>query len=132
MPGRILLDTNVIIGLIGGETAAVSLVAAANAVFVPSVAIGELYYGAYKSARVEENVERVDEFARARSILRCDTDTARIYGTIKSKLHAKGRPIPDNDIWIAAIAIQYSIVLATTDRHFDDVEGLRVASPGTT
>ena len=57
-------------------------------------------------------------------MLGCDETTAQEYGRIKTALKAKGRPIPDNDIWIAAIAKQYSLVLATRDQHFSEVEGL--------
>lgn len=53
-----------------------------------------------------------------------DTATGQAYGQIKSALRAKGRPIPENDIWIAAIAMQYNLVLATRDEHFREVDGL--------
>ncbi len=91
-----------------------------------SIVLGELYYGALKSTRVEVNLARLDEFARSSTVLVCDTETARHYGQIKSKLRERGRPIPENDIWIAAVAIQHRFVLATRDEHFDEVEGLPV------
>jgi len=47
------------------------------------------------------------------------------YGEIKSKLHRAGRPLPENDIWIAAIALQHDLTLATRDGHFAAIEGLR-------
>lgn len=46
------------------------------------------------------------------------------YGLIKASLRKKGKPIPENDIWIAAIAMQHSLVVATRDKHFDEVDGL--------
>ncbi len=57
-------------------------------------------------------------------VLACDADTARQYGTIKHALRLKGRPIPDNDIWIAAIARQYHLMLVTRDTHFAEVDEL--------
>jgi len=57
-------------------------------------------------------------------VLACDTETAREYGQIKNSLRAKGKPIPENDIWIAAIAIQYDLTLVTRDGHFTEIEGL--------
>ena len=55
----------------------------------------------------------------------CDLETAQWYGIIKDQLRRKGRPIPDNDIWIAAIAMQYDLILVTRDSHFDEVESLQ-------
>jgi len=69
---------------------------------------------------------RIDEFALSSSVLGCDTDTAREYGTIKDMLRTKGRPIPENDIWIAAIGRQYGLILVTQDTHFEEIEGLKV------
>jgi len=54
-------------------------------------------------------------------------DAARYYGQIKELLRQKGKPIPENDIWIAASAIQYALTLATRDLHFDSVDGLQLS-----
>lgn len=94
--------------------------------FVPAIVLGELYYGAYKSTRVTENLLKIDEFATTGTILVSDKRTAREYGEIKSRLRAKGRPIPENDIWIAAIAKQHVLTLVTRDAHFGEVDGLAV------
>ena len=74
--------------------------AAAEEAFVPSLAIGELYYGAEKSTRPEENVGRIEQFASVITVLGCDTQTARSYGQVKNQLRVKGRPIPENDLWM--------------------------------
>ena len=55
-----------------------------------------------------------------------DAETARQYGEIKESLRAKGRPIPENDIWIAAIAFQYQLSLVTRDQHFSEIKGLAI------
>jgi len=75
---------------------------------------------------VEENVARVSEFASTSAVLPCDTATGRHYGQIKSGLRTRGRPIPENDIWIAAIARQYDLTLVSRDVHFAEVESLKV------
>lgn len=121
---RLLLDTNAIIALQRENEALKRLLSAASDVFVPSVAVGELYYGAYKSQRIEENRRNVAAFCANRVILKVDEDTADVYGQIKQGLRAKGRPIPDNDIWIAALAIQYDLTLITDDAHFGEVDSL--------
>jgi len=51
---------------------------------------------------------------------------ALIYGRVKNELHRKGTPIPENDVWIAALALQHGLAVATRDRHFDAVDGLCV------
>jgi len=68
----------------------------------------------------------MNEFAISNSVLTCDMDTAKKYGIIKSVLRMKGRPIPENDIWIAAITLQHNLILATRDPHFDEIENLNV------
>lgn len=121
---KFLLDTNAIIALQREDEALKKLLTAAIDVFVPVVAVGELYYGAYKSGRVEENRQNVAAFIAGRVVLRVDADTADVYGQAKQGLRAKGRPIPENDIWIAALAIQYDLTLITDDAHFAEVDSL--------
>ncbi len=124
--GRFLLDTSIVLALFAREAAVQQHLAEASEVFVPSIVLGELYYGARKSARVTENLARLDEFVTSSTVLPCDTATAQQYGNIKNMLRAKGRPIPENDIWIAALALQYQLTLVARDGHFHAVDGLRV------
>jgi len=126
VPGRVLLDTTVIISLFSHDPAVRSQLDTAAEVFVPSIAIGELFYGAYKSRQAEQNVETIRRFTQANTILAADSHTAEVYGQVKSRLRERGRPIPENDIWIAAIALQHALELAARDIHFAEVEGLSV------
>lgn len=127
MSGRALVDTDVVIGLFAGEPAIVETLQRRTAVFLSVPVLGELRYGAEASARVESNLARLDRFATELIVLPCDTQTAALYGTIKSGLRKKGRPIPENDIWIAAIARQHDLTLLTRDAvHFGEIEGLAV------
>ena len=86
MSGKCLLDTNMVIALFANETAVKENLAKVEEVFIPSVVIGELFYGAHKSARAKENIARIDSFASASIVLGCDTETARIYGEIKYEI----------------------------------------------
>ena len=124
MSGRFLLDTNIVIAIFAEEPAVLERVTAAEEVFVPAVVLGELYYGARKSARSEMNIARIDEFAAAAAVLGCDASTAQQYGRIKNDLRATGRPIPENDIWIAAVAVQHGLSVVSRDDHFDEVKDL--------
>ena len=119
MNGRFLLDTNIIISLFAKDPQIHDRIANVQEVFVPCIAIGELYFGAYRSLKVQENLNRIDEFALNNTVLVCNTDTAKKYGAIKNRLKEKGEPIPENDIWISAIAQQYELTLVTKDSHFE-------------
>lgn len=88
--------------------------------------MGELYFGAQKSAKITENIFRINTFVEEHTVLSCDLETARWYGIIKNQLQREGRPIPNNDLWIAAIAIQYGLVLVTRDAHFDGIDSLQI------
>jgi tRNA(fMet)-specific endonuclease VapC len=126
MSGRYLLDTNIVIALFADEAAVTSRLEDADEVLVPAIVLGELYYGACKSGRVEENMARIDDLAARNVVLACDAHTARRYGEVKDGLRQKGRPIPESDIWIAAMALQHDLVLAARDAHFREVAGLNV------
>lgn len=120
-----LLDTNAAVALLNGDPEVNNVLHLAE-MFLPSISVGELYYGAEKSARVQENVQRIEDFVSQRNILVCDAETARWYGRIYQTLRSKGRPIPQNDVWIAAIALQHHLTLLTRDAHFNEVDNLPV------
>jgi tRNA(fMet)-specific endonuclease VapC len=128
MSGRYLLDTNIIIALFADEASVRTNLAQAEEVFIPSIAIGELYYGARKSGRTQDNLARVDELVANSAVLGCDAETARRYGEVKNGLRLKGRPLPENDIWIAALALQHNLTLVTRDAHFQEVENLQAVT----
>jgi tRNA(fMet)-specific endonuclease VapC len=125
--GRVLLDTNILIALLEGDEAVLSHLDRTPEVFIPAVALGELFFGAAKSGRPSENTARVERFAVGRAIVPCDLDVAREYGRLRQRLKEKGRPLPENDIWIAAAAKRHGMVLVTRDRHFQEVEDLQTA-----
>jgi tRNA(fMet)-specific endonuclease VapC len=83
MPGRVLLDTNVIIAFFSGEKAVSKQLVDAD-VFVSSTVLGELYYGARKSAHSAANLARIEQFAVSVQVLSCDATTAELYGEIRS------------------------------------------------
>ncbi len=120
-----MLDTNIVIALFADEAIVKENLAQASEVFIPSIVIGELCYGARRSGRIEANLARIDELVASSTILVCDAETARHYGEVKNKLRLKGRPLPENDIWIAALALQHDLILVTRDAHFQEVENLQ-------
>jgi len=126
MNGRVLLDTNIVIAFFAQEPVVLQNMQAVEKFFISSIVLGELYFGARKSGRLAQNLKRIDELAATMAILGCDVATAQHYGQIKDMLRQKGRPIPENDIWIAAIASQHDLTLVTRDAHFDQIEDLTV------
>ncbi|MFO0896085.1 MAG: type II toxin-antitoxin system VapC family toxin [Pirellulales bacterium] len=128
MNDRFLLDTNVVIQVLKGAPQAEARLAAMLEVFLPVVAAAELLYGAEKSARRSEQLEKVNQFLLQIRILPCSLDVARTYARINHSLRALGKPIPQNDMWIAAIAIAHGLTLITTDRHFEEIEGLSLGA----
>ena len=124
MSGRFLLDTNILIALFADDAQVKNNLATTDEVYLSSIAVGELFYGAHKSERFSQNLARIDELVASNVVLPCNTETARRYGEIKNELRRKGRPLPENDIWIAATAFQYGLTLATRDGHFAVIEQL--------
>jgi tRNA(fMet)-specific endonuclease VapC len=118
------VDTNVVIGLFSGDPAIVETLESKTDVFLCVPVIGELRYGALASARVEQNLARLDDFSKAVLVLPCDSETAICYSAVKFDLRKKGRPIPENDVWIAAIARQHKLTLVSRHSHFQEIEGL--------
>lgn len=128
MSGEFLLDTNIVIALFANDPIVIGHLRESDAVFLPSIVLGELYYGAQRSKRSTENVARIEEFAKRNHVVNCDAKTANRYGAVKDKLRRKGRPLPENDIWIAAMAVEMDLPLVTRDAHFMEVENLRIES----
>ncbi len=127
MTGKaLLLDTNIVIGLFANEPSIINQLKSNLTIFIPSVVLGELFYGAELSGKREENLKKIQESSLGSLILDCSIETARIYGHIKSKLRIKGTPIPENDIWIAAIAIQNDLTLISRDNHFNFIDTLNI------
>ena len=125
MSGRFILDTNIVIAIFNGETSIKEHLLKADEVFISSTVLGELFFGAFKSKRSKTNLKTISNFADSITILNCDKDTAQQYGIVKNKLLDKGKPIPENDLWIAAVAMQNDLILVTRDAHFDEIEELK-------
>jgi tRNA(fMet)-specific endonuclease VapC len=119
------VDTNVAIAALAGEAAASAGLRAAGLLFLPVPVLGELRYGALNSARPADNSAVVERFASQCAALPADTGTATVYAEIRARLKRRGTPIPENDVWIAAICIQHALPLATRDSHFAEVEQLQ-------
>ena len=123
--GRYALDTNVAIALLNGEPAVVARWQAADEVVLPAPVLGELLYGAMKSSRREENRGKVHGLTVDMDFRACDQPVCARYAALKTDIAGRGRPIPANDLWIAACCIEADAILVSRDAHFDVVPGLQ-------
>jgi tRNA(fMet)-specific endonuclease VapC len=124
MNGRFLLDTNIVIGILEEDSLIAHRLDPSMAIYLAAIVMGELFYGACNSGRVQQNLQRLAALAKTLPVLPCDLETAETYGRMKTELRKKGRPLPDNDIWIAAISQQKHLTLITRDKHFMEFESL--------
>ena len=123
---RILLDSNAYSHLKRGHLAIVDLVRSSEEILVPFVVIGELLYGFRHGSRLERNIRELHAFVDNPHVrlATMSLTTADRYSRIAAGLRARGRPIPSNDIWIAAHAMETGADLVSYDRHFEHIEGL--------
>jgi len=125
MNGKYLLDTNIVIALFANDASVKQQIIQAREVSIPATVIGELFYGAFKSGRSKANIAKLEGFATANTIIGSGLETGKQYGKIKHRLRKKGTPIPENDIWIAAIAMEHDLTLVSRDEHFTKVVDLK-------
>jgi len=123
---RIALDTNQAIAVLNNAGDTGRWVQAFAQVYLPVPVVGELRFGALKSQRVTENLGRVERLTARCTVLNATVITAEIYARIRLRLKERGKPIPENDLWIAAICVEHNLPLATTDTHFLEVNDLQV------
>ncbi len=126
MSGDFAVDANAYIALAAGEREVLSLVGQASAVYLPSIVLGELLFGAEKSGRPERNRDLALSFAAKCESLDVTPAVAARYATVRMALRRKGQPIPENDLWIAALCLEAAVPLLTRDEHFAAVDGLEV------
>ncbi|HEY5464079.1 MAG TPA: type II toxin-antitoxin system VapC family toxin, partial [Hanamia sp.] len=107
-----------------GETAIANKIEKAEEVHIPVIVVGELYYGATFSTHVQKNIKEIKKVTSNYNVLLIDEETAINYGNIKTELRKIGKPIPENDIWIAAIARQYELIVVTRDNHFKKINSI--------
>ncbi len=126
MSGSYLLDTNIVSALFAGEQIVQDRIAKIGNILTSAIVIGELYFGAQKSARIKKNLSRIHRFMTKAIVIDCDAGTAYEYGMIRNELRLKSQPIPENDLWLSATARQHDLTLVSRDRHFEYVDGLMI------
>lgn len=117
---KISLDTNAYSALITGNKTVLDALGEAKEVYLSIFTIGELYYGFTNGSKEKKNREILNNFLKKQTvkIIHTTLETAEIYGRLKTNLKKKGNPVPINDLWIAAHAIETGSFLLTFDAHF--------------
>jgi tRNA(fMet)-specific endonuclease VapC len=124
MSGEIALDTSVAVRFLNGDEVVVSRVLALPEIVLPTVVVGELLFGSENSTRPLQNLPRYLDFIDACVVIQLSKETAAVYAKTRMALKRKGRPIPMNDVWIAAQCLEQGWVLVTDDTDFGYVDGL--------
>ena len=127
---KILLDTNAYTAFKRGHEGVCEIVRHAHTLALNSVVLGELRGGFAVGNKEEWNLRELQGFLSRPRVqqLTVDNTTAEYYARIYQQLRRKGKPIPTNDLWIAASALQHQLLLSTFDGHFKEVEGLRIGT----
>ncbi len=128
MTSKIALDTNAYRALDDGNAKLAAQVNVATQLALPIIVLGELYHGIFLGSKREENLANLNRFlALPRlEVLYVDESTAKLFGEIATELRRLGRPIQQDDMWIAALCKQYGYTLATADADFGAITGLEV------
>ncbi len=120
-----ILDTDALSAVADGEASAMDLVAGADRVALPAIVLGEYRLGIAQSRHRTNYESWLRQWIAAVTVLDIDDGTTHSYSAIALELKRKGKPIPTNDLWIAALCRQHSLPLVSRDKHFDFVAGLR-------
>lgn len=123
---KLLLDTNRLSDALAERSEVLDNLELAEAVYVPVVVLGELRSGFQAGRRAAQNEKRLQWFLAQDGIgpLPIEPPVSHRYAALHHALRSRGRPIPTNDLWIAALALEHGLVLYTRDAHFADVPGL--------
>lgn len=122
---NILLDTNIVIEVFDGNKDIADKINKLPEFYITSIVLGELHIGVNRVTNKAKHLKKVNDFLKICTVLDVDSITAAYYGEIVAALYKKGKPLPINDVWIAATAIQHDLTLITRDKHFNEISNLK-------
>ena len=120
-----ILDTNALSAAADREPSALAIVSEAERIAVPVIVLGEYRLGIAQSRHRASYENWLQEWVSSVTILDIDEETSQSYAAIGLELKRKGKPIPTNDLWIAALCRQHALPILSRDQHFDVVPGIR-------
>ena len=121
---RFLLDTNIVIDVFDGHTDIADKINKLPDFYISAVVLGELYIGVNRVVNKAKHLKKLNDFLKLCTVLDADSTTAKYYGEIMAALYKKGKPVPTNDAWIAAAAMQHNLTLISRDKHFTEIRGI--------
>jgi tRNA(fMet)-specific endonuclease VapC len=123
---KLILDTSGYVGFKMGNPEIVEFLTRANIILISPIVLGELMFGFINGERFKQNMDELEQFINHEAVeeIQIGKITADRYSRIAAQLKRQGTPIPANDIWIAAQAMEYGAELVTMDRHFEKISGL--------
>ncbi len=124
---NIVIDTNAYTRLLAGEEDVLDVIGTAEIVHMSIFVLGELYSGFAGGTKERGNKDALNSFLLKPTvkILNATSETAKVFGMVKQDLKKAGTPLPINDVWIAAHALETGSTLITYDSHFKKIAGLR-------
>ncbi len=130
MTPKLALDTNAYRALDDGNLILSNFIKTVPQIGIPITVLGEIYYGIFLGGKQQKNLSNLNRFLALPRVelLHIDEITAKLFGEIATQLPQNGRPIQQDDMWIAALCKQYGYTLASADKDFDAVTGLELAS----
>ncbi len=123
---ELVLDINIVIAILNQQSNVVQNLQSVETFYLPITVVGELLFGAKNSSKSNENIPKVWALINRCEIINSNLLIAEEYATIRKELKNKGKPIPENDIWIAAACRTNHLPLATRDKHFQNIERLKL------
>lgn len=120
-----ILDTNAVSALFAGDRDLAKHLSGSARHHLPLVVSGEYRFGLAASRRRKELESLLSTLERESHLLALDVKTTEHYAAVRRELKAAGTPIPENDIWIAALARRFDLPVVSRDRHFDLVDGVK-------
>jgi len=123
---RVLIDTNIYIEFLRGDENINNILSSADLIAFSVISIGEILAGFKIWSDEKKYLNELEQFLYSPRLVIYDIDseTSEFYAKIYNELRTTGTPIPTNDMWIAALALQHGIKLLTNDKHFTKVAGL--------
>ena len=121
----LILDTNALSAAADRDPGALEIVAAASELALPVIVLGEYRAGIQQSRHRADYEKWLHDWIAVVSVLVIDEETTNYYAAIRVELKKAGKPIPTNDVWIAALCRQHALPLLSRDGHFDLISGIR-------
>lgn len=127
---NIFLDSNIVIEVFSGNKNIADKIHELPDFYISAIVLGELYVGINRVGNKRKHLNKLFSFLELCTVLDIDIDstTAQFFGEITADLYKKGKPIPTNDVWIAATVKQYNLTLVSRDKHFKEIDDILIES----